>query len=438
MFLSVLNIFVVIIGVIYIFKREKKLDFLSIYFFSSILYYFPIIINKLEYPYRVGKYVEFENIYWETYLVVFFNFILTLFLIYRKDNYQITNKIKIQSKFQIDKRTLDFSVFVFSVCSLVLLLYSIISLKNYLFNINISKMELMEHYTWKETWLVYIASLVPIYAFLSKGRYSLWTKIISIFLLSYTLLLQKRSVVVFFFITMTYLYLNNSKKTLSLFEWLKKHKKFLLLIVVFGLGVIIAKPLLPAVLSGNIIEVKRILTNLPNEIYNYLILGESNTISLNLNEVLRHGYTNNPMNYIYSLLSILPLSGTILHFDYQAISFTNFQSIFYPHFPQEIGFASTFLGELISTFQIIGGLAVLCLYLLLVDYLNVKIEHTDNLIAKTIIYAAFPLLTFYIHRNAIVFTIGYIKYYIYISIVILFFYFVFKKLSKYFNKKILF
>lgn len=421
MIYSIVNIILVCLGLIYIFKRKRKLNFLCIYFFSSIIYYLPILINRLSYPYRVGRYMIVNDIYWETSLVVFFNFAIPLVIMIISDKKNIKRDIKFSIK-KINQDLLDISVLIFSFASFLLIICSFFSLKTFLFDINNSKMDLLTMSTWKETWIGYVASVIPVYALLTKGRFRIPIRVLAILMLIYTLVLQKRSIIVFITITILYLAINKLKKDQPLYQWLLNNKKFIFLIISFGLAVVIMKPLLPALLSLNVDEIKTIFMNIPTSLSNYLLLGEANIISLNLNEVLRHGITNNPINIFYSIISILPLSGTIFGFSSAEISFNSFANLVYAHMPDNIGFASTFLGEMICSFGIFFGFFAIFVFLYFCNQLFSHIEDSENILLKTIGYAIFPILSFYIHRNSISFVIGYFKYIIYITLLILLIY----------------
>ena len=421
MIFSIINLTLVCLGLIYIFKRKRKLDFLCIYFFSSIIYYFPILINRLSYPYRVGRYMIVNDIYWEASLVVFLNLEINITIMFITDKKEIKKSKKVFVK-KFNQDLLDISVLILSSLSMILILWSFFSLKTFLFDIDNSKMELLTISTWRETWIGYIASVIPVYALLTKGRFRIPIRVLSILMLAYTLVLQKRSVLVFVLITILYLVINKLKKDQPLYQWLLKNKMFIVLIIFFGLTVIIMKPLLPALFSLNIDEIKTIIFNIPSSLSNYLLLGESNIISLNLNEVLRHGITNNPLNIFYSIISILPLSGTIFGFNSTDISFNSFADIIYAHMPDNIGFGSTFLGEMICSLSIFFGLIAIFIFLYFCNKFFSNIEDLENILLKTVGYAVFPILSFYIHRNSISFVIGYFKYIIYITILILLIY----------------
>lgn len=393
---------------------KRKFDILAIYVFSSIVYFFPVLIGEFQ------SFVFLENgytykpqeIYYKSYLVLTINLVICLIWMFVSDCKKHRN---------INKNTMnlylnDYESIIVVISEIMILCLNLIlcyRLRNYIFIEKFNKTRLMEHMTLLDTLALNMSYYFFVISFSCKMRWKKVSMVIALLCISYSLILAKRSELVLGIIAVAYVWvIRNSETSLGKLLWRKKY--LLMAGLIFCCAVFLSKPVLNAAIQGDWERIIMYFKTGDNVMKNF-IYSEPNTITSNLNEILRLNVIVEGDTYRFASLGFIPfigtLSGSVL---VPSDFYTIYQPIVYPKL-SGWGAANCFLAEAVSNGGILALICMVhllcCTFVIMERVLYKKI----NVFFKAGILAAMPHLAFYIHRNTLFYVIRTVRIFIYIS-----------------------
>lgn len=400
----------IIINLIVFLFRTKKMNFLFIYFLSSIIYYIFAISGKL-YILDVNGSIWGYDIDIKTNIVLIINMVLIFIATLIPEKNIVIKKKSKKKHINLDLEKCSMSIF-FIMC-FILTIYTVITTNMFSSSGNFNKEKLMEN---TGTIVEYFKSIIMfsiVYIFIEKDiQYKLSTKILLMGSLFVTFLLGHRSYIVIAIIAIGFNYYNEkiAKNNKSLFRAIIKNYKIVLIAMLVIFVTFMIKGVTAALFDHNFDLVKTRLTNLDYYINTFKI-SEPNTTTMNLDTILRNNYMLDKSSYTILITLFIPFISRIVKFE----SFT--------YMYQETLFgtsnrASTFLGEAYANggFLLVG--VIITLLLLLLKFIDIKFKNSNNNILKTFMLISGVDLSFYIHRNSMDYAFVRIRSYIYIVILI--------------------
>lgn len=429
--LNFIYIILTIIALLYIMISRNKMDFLVIYYFSSVIYYFPVYFGKvyysvLELPIKYLPIQEIDSLTYIVLIINMINIIMWLFIrsyIYREKNLNYLRTLDSEIK---QSSTNDRVVFILTIIGFIMMIYTIYHYRQVLFrNSSFNKAVILDRNNFISSYFKSISLFLFVYSFINdSNKYIFITRILSTTFLLLIFRLGHRSYIVIGCLSIIFYYIcKTSTSELNLIQYVIKHKKVVILSLILIFVTFSIKNITRALFNRNFDVVLNRLTDLDYYL-NTFKLSEPNTITLNLNSILSNQFVTNINTYIIVPFMIIPGIARL-------IDIPSFNSLFQNELFPEANFnvASTYIGEAMAN----GGILVfflilntLILLLMLIDY---KSKVTNNSIERCFLILAGIDLSFYIHRNSLEFAISRIRIYLYICILLYIFKLIIKILS---------
>lgn len=406
--LRIIYIILIVINLIIFLTKYKKINFLFIYFLSSIIYYAVAIFGKLYYSYSDNLICEY-NININTYIVLIINMLLIFVsTLLPEPNIVLRKKEKNNTNLNIEKFTMN----IFFILCFVLSIYTVLKLNLFWNNEKFNKTELLNN---TGTIIEYFKSIVMfaiVYIFTQNNiKYSKIAYVSLIFSIFVTFLLGHRSYIIIALIAIGYHYYNEkiSNNNTLLQSVIKNYKIILLAVLVIFITFAI-KGVTAALFDNNMVLVKSRLTNLEYYI-NTFKTSEPNIITTNLDTIIKNNYKLEQSSYPILITLFVP-------FISRFIQYTSFTYIYQETLFGVSNRASTFIGEAFANGSFLTVGLIIMLLLLLLKFTNTKLVNCKNNIIRTFILISGIDLSFYIHRNSIDYAFIRIRSYIYIVMLI--------------------
>lgn len=414
---------VIIAIIIYICFAKRRIDFLTIYFASSLFYYLPLIIGLLNDIYYdrivMFKLIEINDI---TYFFGIVNMLTVWNWMFIHDNKRDKNTLPAKLR-DIEMSSSEYRVIkalsIIEVCLILLSLYysSLMLFKNF------NKVSFLANMGLKlgiiMTFTGSIGLYITIYAF-SRKNAPLGIKAVALFYLLFSLLTGHRSdLVISIIVAITFRsfkYFGDSKY--QIFNYIKRHKVLVIVGIVGALFIIPLKISLRYFIQGRWIDGIKYLFIAMFDSNTYLV-SESNSITLYVQKILEDGVIHFMNSYPISVTCLMPFSETLL--GNVSNFYGYFQESFFPGINQNVmGLAGTFWGEAYSN----GGWLFMIIMMNIHCFLICKIE--DRLFDKKYnIYTCVWLsllgyMCFFIHRFFLEDLMNKIKFLLVLCIIIKF------------------
>ena len=424
-----MNYIILVLAVIstsYVIFKARKFDYFTVLVFSTVLYYFPMILGRVRLSQNLDATIDISS---SAYVCVAVFLTLVFLFLAITDKYKLGINGKILFKEErsgisaYEDTFSNYAVLMLEFVGVALMAYTFIMYGG--FSGQFNKMAMLAESNRFTEYFKYIALYSFVYAFINKGKKIFFIRIMSIILISYTFFLGHRSFMVLGIIGIFLFKLGNGKKT-KLSYFIKKHKLAFLTIILGALFFLFIKGVFAALMSGQYELVKSRLTD-PDYYINALLTSESNSISSNLNFVCTSEMTYNLADYIVGFVLLIPVLGDMISSTTGYVSFEMaLNQQFNTRLSEGVGLASTFLGESYAIGGILAEVIISILILAFVLWLQNKLYFTKNNLTATYISIVLPYFTFYIHRNSLIFLLITARAYLYIWLLV----FAFKCLLK--------
>lgn len=392
---------VIIAIVIYICFAKRRIDFLTIYFASSLFYYLPLItglLNDMYYDHIVMfRLIKINDI---TYFFGILNMLTVWEWMFIYDNKRHKNTLPVNLR-DIEISSREYKVVkILGFIETCLILLSLYNSSSMIFN-NFNKVSFLANMGLKlgiiMTFTETIGLYITIYAF-SRKNVPLGIKTVAFLYLFFSLLTGHRSdLVISIIVAITFRsfkYFGDNRY--QIFNYIKKHKVLVIAALVGALFIIPLKISLRYFIQGRWLDGIKYLFIAMFDSNTYLV-SESNSITLYVQKVLENGVIHFMNSYPISVTCLMPFSETLLGDVSNFYGY--FQESFFPGITQNVmGLAGTFWGEAYSN----GGWLFMLFMMNIHCFLICKIE--DRLFRKNYdIYTCIWLsligyMSFFIHR----------------------------------------
>ena len=403
-----------IIILLYILFKKRSFDYFTVLVASTIVYYFPLVIGKIR-PFEKSEVTI--DIFTSVYSCVIAFILVLLFFIFINDKYKfkiyemrIFNECE-QNNTVFEDDLSNLSVCILDIIGIALLLYVYILYGG--FSTNFSKVALLSESNRLTEYFKYIALFSFVYAFINKGKFITFIRIVSVILIGYTFLLGHRSFVFLGLIGIFLFRLGNGKKV-QLSYFLRKHKIIVISFLLCCFFFMFVKGVFTAFMTGQFELVKSRLTD-PTYYQNAFLTSESNSIVCNLQRVCANNMRYSFSDFIFGFIQLIPILGNFIAVTMSYKSFEmqlNMQ--FNSQLQEGIGLASTFLGETYSMGGVISEVLISFIVFLLILWFERKLYSTNSCLIATFLSVILPYFTFYIHRNSLIFLLIMARAYLYI------------------------
>ena len=399
-------ILVITIFIIILFSA-KKVDFIIIFFLSTIIYYMNAFTGKL----YINNGEAWLYIDKSTYIVLIINLVIILISYlfsslfikkYDKPMEKNKNDIFIEKKFAN----------IITIINIIGIFSTIFSLRYYIFNNNYNKVAIMQNTNKIQEYYKMFTMFWAIYVFTNKDiKYKPYVYIVATMGLALTFLLGHRSfaVITIIAIIFNYFYININENS-TLLKFVIKHRKLVIIIILLIFFVFTIKGIYTALFNKDYKLVWERLTNI--SYYTKTIkISEPNAILTNLNTIVKNDYRLETNSFLNALKYIIP-GLTKLN---ENISFT---VLYQEDLYSTNNNASTFLGEAYAN----GGFIVVTIISCLVCFTLIIIYYyycrCNSRIGKTFLILSGIDISFYIHRNSLDYVICRIRYFLYFVILL--------------------
>lgn len=405
--LRIIYILLIFINLIIFLTKYKKVNFLFIYFISSIVYYAGAIWGKLYYLYNNNLLYEYD-INSNTYIALIINMALIMIsTLLPEKNIVLGREKKKNTNLYIEKITMN----LFFILCFLLTIYC--SLKLNLFS-NTNKFNKEELLNNTGTIIEYFKAMIMfavVYIFIQNDiKYNKFIYVLLIFSIMVTFLLGHRSYIIIALLAIGYYYYNKMSNANSLLQSVIKNYKIIILGIFIVFITFAIKGVTAALFDNNMSLVKSRLTSLEYYIKTFKT-SEPNTITINLDTIIKNNYRLEKSSYPILITLIIP-------FISRAIPYTSFTYIYQETLFGTTTRASTFIGEAFANGGFLVVALVIMILLLLLQLINMKLINCKDNIIKTFILISGIDLSFYIHRNSLDYALIRIRSYIYIVIII--------------------
>ncbi|KXT76137.1 hypothetical protein STRDD10_00331 [Streptococcus sp. DD10] len=395
----------------YLLVQPRKLDYFTIFSFSTMFYYFPAVLGKIR---LIGE-EKTTPLIFDVYLILLVFIVLLFGFILLNDHYTFKIKDRKLGVNLLDYREKEedyfsnLAVFFLELLGLVLLVYANVKFGDITASFN--KMELLAESNKGTEYLKYIALYSFVYSFMAKRQWLL--KALSLILIGYTFLLGHRSFLVIGLIGIVMARVGMRERR-PLIASINKHL-FLSFFSIVGLFFFIfIKGVSSALITGQYDLVWSRLSSLDYYI-DTLLISEPNTITVNLYHVVNSHMTFGFDQYFLGFFQLIPGLGGMLG---SAVGFTSFEQqlnlLFNTQLAQGVGLASTFLGESYAIFELVSEVAIAFIVFLLVMWGMKQLYQTKSQLVAAYFSIVLPYFTFYIHRNSLIFLLVAARAYLYI------------------------
>ncbi|MHA6481485.1 hypothetical protein ACX1C1_06220 [Paenibacillus sp. strain BS8-2] len=363
-------------------------------------------------------------------MVLLLNILVAFLIVIYKD---ITLNKKPPIKQAVGNPTTDANktVLILSILNIFLILISVYQYSGDILSGNFNKVSLLSQSSKLTEYAKIISTFILVYAFISKGAHINLIRLLSLVSIGYTFILGHRSFLVIAVIGILYYKFANSNKSMNLIGFINKYKIRVFFVLLFIAFVFFVKNVYAALLSGNYSLVFERLSS-PSYYITALLTSEPNVITTNLNSVLLYDMKYDLWSYVASSsLVLFPFIGEKIALEYDIVPFSYLLQInFNKQINEGIGIGSTFIGEAFST----GGYGLVFVVTSIVCISLVKMNNwlmkSRNLLLNTWLLVSMVLLSFYINRNSMDYTLLTIRAYAYILLLSLFINFILNKIKK--------
>ena len=394
--------------------NKRKLDFITIYFLSSLFYYLNIIWGEV---YTKQDYIlisqEINDI---TYIIMIINMgLIFLFQIMPnitlyKDRYNLKNNIVKNKNYNCEK----YAINTLACINFIIAIY--IANKFGLFSLTeFDKLNILSSSTFIVSYFKVISIFMYVYIFTQqKVIYNKITYILIMSSIGITFLLGHRSYIVIgsIAIIFNYIYIS-SNKFKNMFVYIIKYKKLVFVIAMFGIGVYIIKGIYVALFTGQYELVIDRLTNIDYYIHSFK-LAESNTIMKYINTISNTNYKVSTSTYIIIITYFIPFISRL--FSVESFSSMMQRDLFPSARKGSLG--STFIGEAYANGGIVAVFIFIFILLMICKLLYDIYKKYNGNLGRTFILLTAIELAFYIHRNGLATTVIRVRSYIYILILL--------------------
>lgn len=403
-----MNTYIILTTIIFIIIlfSAKRINFIIIFFLSSIIYYMNAFIGKLYLNNGESWYYINEN----TYIVLIVNLLAIFFAYFLSEVFNKNIKFKQEDAYIFEKEFAQ----VVTLISIIGIISIIVSLKDFIFSNNYNKTIIMDNTNKIQEYYKMFTMFWAIYVFTNKNtKYKAYVYIVATMGLALTFLLGHRSFCVITVIAIIFDYFHrNIAKNETLWKFIAKHRKIIIEIILLIFFVFTIKGVYTAAFNRDYKLVWERLTNI--SYYTKTIrISEPNAILKNLNTIVKNDYRVNKNTYLTALKYIIPgltkLDGNI-----------SFTVIYQEDLYSTTNNASTILGEAYANGGIILVAVIsilICLVLMLIYNYYCK---CGNQIVKTFLLLSGIDISFYIHRNSMDYVICRIRYFAYFLILLVF------------------
>lgn len=381
----------------YYYYCRKHIDFFTIYFLSSIAYYFPLLFNILHdfsYDFINQTFVYVcTDIHYKTYLFLGLNFLVCFFITYFFDKKIYKNKFFHDIQ---ERNHQDFCIKCLCVVNVILILFSLKDVILAITSNHFNKVLFIQEFGFSISIIRYLSLFITIYSFLNpKNQKKL--RIFSCLFIVYSLFLGRRSDIVLCVIGIVlYAFI---KLNISLKEYIPKNRKKVFLIIIFALTIMPLKKTLPLFQTGNVITgvTQTIVKIFDSRTY---YISESNSISLYVNKINQKNFIKPFYSYSNILIDVVPFSETLGMKNENEDIGTLFQKEFFPEITKDIsGLGGTFWGEALINGGFIMLIFMQIIIFTILGILNFLVFCNNNIIIKTSACMIGTFLSFYIHRQ---------------------------------------
>lgn len=399
------------------------------YFFSSVIYYINIFFGQIFQ--KTGNIVIGSDINNVTYFIMVINMILILL-------FQFIPQVSFKKRVTFFNDTNDYfdgslnlkseklavitlALIMFMISFYIIKSYGIFSLESF------DKLEILNSTGFVISYFKPISLVLFAYIFIQEDiDYSKKIYFIILFNIFITFMLGHRSYIVLGGIIILFDYIiKNSVEHYNMFDFMKKHSKVILLILVLGISVYAVKGVYVALFTGQFELAFERLTDVDYYL-NSVKLAESNSIMRYINTVTEMNFRVGTSTYFTLVTYIIPLISRYI----PVVSFSTIlqEEVFVNARPGSLG--SSFIAEAFSNGGIIMVIIVIFSIMILLSVLfNIYCRCKTNLIKIFTLICAIEL-SFYIHRNSLVTVLVRIRGYLYILILIYLIRYFYKMLIK--------
>lgn len=398
-----------ILTIFYIIFSKRNLDFITVFIFSLVIYSFPmyfgeILINNEFYP--INSLSILSNIVFLFGALIGIIFIDKLHIIQKKTIYNYDN---------------NNTMFIISLITLLLMLYSMSHYGNILGAGSFNKVELLSDNNRIIEYFKYFALFNFIYAFTNNGKYIGIIRGMSLVSIGYTFILGHRSFLIIGLISIIFNYLIKNNAFKNVWELILHNKTIIIICIIILAATFIVKNITAALFSGQFDLVLDRLSD-TNYYFKSFFQSEPNSIVSNINNIVNSNLKYSLISYIlYPFLCIIPVFGNYLINNLNLVSFEYLLNYnFNLRFSQGYGVGSTIIGEAYATGSFLLVFIIGFVLVLLIGYLNKKIYVIKSPLLKTYILCILPYFSFYFYRNSLPFLTNICKSYLIITLFCLF------------------
>lgn len=236
----------------YCIVKKRKCDIFTIYIFSSILYFFPMLIGEIQFlkynDSSCSTYYHPGSIYYMSYIVLITNLTVCFIWLLVKDS---RNGAPFNKKFRscVLNQRQALIVILAEIITIGIALASIWNNRNILFSEAFDKSLLLKQSGNLDFITMKLAYILFVLAFCSETKYYKLIRFLGVLLIGYTLYMGSRSQIVMGIITICYIWLSKQLAIHSLWELVKKKKGFVLFVCLLIPAVFIIKELLPNMIA---------------------------------------------------------------------------------------------------------------------------------------------------------------------------------------------
>lgn len=427
-----LYVFLIVVNFIHILFSPKKVSFITIYFFSSLIYYLNMFFGQI-YVSSNGI-IRGYSLNETTYLIMIINMLIILlnFVIpnfsVRKDgersqaDFQNQNGLSDLKAEFTEKATVKMMSFVILILAIYTIIhFNLFSLTQY------NKLEILNNSGAITTYFKSLSLFLFVYMFTQKGiKYGKLTYIFVLFSLFTTFLLGHRSYIVIGLIAIIFNYVViNIQNKKNLFTYLLQYKRLITLSFIFIFVIYSIKGIYVALFTGQFEIVKNRLTNLDYYINSFKI-SESNSIISYVDTVANLNYQVESSTYLNIPRYLIPVFGRFFSTD--GFSDMLQRDIFTDAIPGTLG--SSVIAEAFANGGLIMIFIIIFLVLLTLKFVYSFYKHYKNNLAKSFFLLWGVEFAFYIHRNSLDTALIRIRAYFYILILLLLTRWLFKLILK--------
>ena len=424
--LKIIYTIIAIINFLIILFTAKKLNFVIIYYFSSLIYYFNGFIGEI---YTRGSngtiesYAMNEKTYWILIINMLVIFIMLIIDFIKKRNVQDNekeNNCEATEKEEIRKGSRKYKkelvekciIYTGTIISVLGIIYIVYSLRDLLFTNNYNKTIIMEKTSRLQEYYKMFTMFWTIYLVIQHEKVKsklVW--IVAFLGLALTFLLGHRSFLVIAIIAVA-IYIINEKlwKKGNMLQFIACHKKILILALIFVFVVFFIKGVYTALFNRDFDLVWSRLTDI-SYYTNTLKISEPNVIMANLNGIVDADYKLDFCSYAVLPTYLIPGLTNLLDIE-------SFTKVYQEDLFGSTNRASTILGEAYAN----GGLLVVIMVAFILNSVLLMVscfyEKSNNNIWKAFLLLTGTDIAFFIHRNSADYAICRIRYFLYFVVVL--------------------